>query len=179
MSWINASSFVKSVFAIFYYHGFEKKGGFLFSNTAFVAPSIRHLFLSLLSKFFTSVSPMAKALRTFIITMKNRNVKVRRMSLARTSSALWCKVTSLLWIQGLIYLQENCSRFTNCSGVFPRPLTIYNMGTSLFWLALSRKGGTFLNACKNNVSFSGWQIIIFSIAFCTQYSLLRQGSLSR
>ena len=106
MSWINASSFVKSVFAIFYYHGFEKKGGFLFSNTAFVAPSISHLFLSLLCKFFTSVSPMAKALRTFIITMKNRNVKVRRMSLARTSSALWCKVTSLLWIQGLIYLQE-------------------------------------------------------------------------
>ena len=39
---------------------------------------------------------------------------------------------------------------------FPRPLTIYSMGTSLFWLALSKKGrGTFLNAWKSNVSFSG------------------------
>ena len=52
-------------------------------------------------------------------------------------------------------------------------------------LEVPRKGGTFLNAWKSNVSFSGYHIIIFSIAFCTQcdterHSLLkRQESLSR
>ena len=73
-----------------FFHGIEIKG---VSSLVFVAPDVPDApeitsYLYFPNNLPTSVSPMAKALRTFIITMKNRNMKVRRMSLARTSSAL-------------------------------------------------------------------------------------------